>query len=244
MRTNLLIYLMLVSIVVSISIVFSGCGFLAQPHKGEVELPIRILIYSDRSQIAQKVALYLEDEPGFQITPTADIRMLESLQGYDVVVLIPVVGPIFSSDILLSIRNFVHDGGGVVGMHDVLFNQSALSEIFGGAISGPPSDILTPKAYITVYDATHPIVQGIPKQFILLEGVHIAGHDPKAHRLLNMSYKKTDGEIQTYAAAWTYKFGKGKTFFFAPGDDEITRYNSYVIRMISNAARWMVQKEE
>jgi len=44
-------------------------------------------------------------------------------------------------------------------------------------------------------------------------------------------------------AGWTRKYGKGKTFAFALGHLEETIYNPYVIRMISNAARWMVQKD-
>ena len=56
-----------------------------------------------------------------------------------------------------------------------------------------------------------------------------------------MSYKTVTGTTETYCAGWLYNYGKGYAFFFAPGHNEETRYNPYVIRMIVNIAIWMVE---
>lgn len=220
--------------------VFSGCSFMEQPYESETAAPIKVLIFSDRVHIAQKVAAYLE-EPDFEITDTADIWMLNSLQGFDVVILIPLEPMFFPEDIVLSIKNFVHAGGGIIGFHDVL--STPLSTVFGGSAGVSPLENLVPEFNISVYNPGHPIVQGIPQQFTLMyEERFLSRCNPKAHGLFNVSYQTVGGKTQTYRAGWAYSFGEGRSFAFTLAHREDTRYNPHILRMMRNAVIWTARR--
>jgi len=210
-----------------------------QPHGNEAAATIKVLVFSDRIHIARKTAEHLEN-PDFELIYTSDIWKLSSLQGFDVVILTPLEPMFFPEDIVLSIKNFVHAGGSAIGFHDVL--STPLSTVFGGSAGVSPKKNLGPEFRISVYNPEHPIVQGIPQQFILLhEERFLSRCHPKAHGLLDVSYETVDGETQTYRAGWAYSFGKGKTFAFTLAHGESTRYNSHILQMMSNAVRWTAQ---
>ncbi|MBD3180665.1 hypothetical protein GF312_00130, partial [Candidatus Poribacteria bacterium] len=145
-------------------------------------------------------------------------------------------------DVMLSIKTFTYNGGGLIGFHDIL--STSLSKVFGGIGGVGWHESLNGEYELIIYDKDHPIVKGIPSKITILNEEHVYSRcDPKAHNILNFSFVTKENKIQTYRAAWTCRFGKGKTFAFMLAHRESTRYNPYIIKMVANAIRWMKQKE-
>ena len=205
----------------------------------------KVLVFADRMYIAEKVVKYMESEADFILTPTSDVQMLnaQNIVNYHVVILVPLGGVTFSPLIASAIKNFVEDGGGIIGIHDILFKQNRIFyEFFGGGAGVFPVDAMEGKIAIRVRDPDHMVVRGIPSSFVLVsEHPTKTWYKPNVHRILEMSYKKINGKTEEFCAGWLYSYRKGKAFFFAPGDTEETRYNPYFIQLLSNAVLWMQQ---
>ena len=233
-------------------LVLSGCGSF---FKSGAMSPLKILVYADTMDVATKVAALLEETPNILATPAAELKMLDAkyIKGFDVVALLPVKmhQDYFPADILRGLQDFVFkDGKSIFGMHDVLVLQSPLMyEIFGGSAEVFPTDVLTGDLSITV-PRYSPVANGIPGHFTLkLEHPMRTNVSERAMtrsgiemgRLFDMSYKTATGTTETSCAGWWYNYGKDYAFYFAPGHNEETRYNPYVIRIIINAAIWMAE---
>lgn len=225
---------------------FLWLGCFSRHNNPGSESPIRIILYSDEERIAERVKLYLEEEPDFQITSTDDIQTLSSmnLREHDVVILLPLRKPQLPVAISLSLDGFVKTGGGIIGMHDVILEQDMLSQVFGGKAKVFPEDAYKPKLKIAVREGENsPLVKGIPEQFILAhEHPFGAEYNSEARCLFEMSYKDLESRTKRYCGGWLYEYGEGKSFYFAPGHLEETRYNPYVLKILTNAARWMAEQ--
>lgn len=88
-------------------------------------------------------------------------------------------------------------------------------------------------------------MDGVPESFNL-SGEHSFGttYKPGVHRLFEESYKTTDGEIMRCCAGWLYDYGKGKAFYFSPGEAEETRYDPNVLKILGNVAEWFLGKKK
>jgi hypothetical protein len=230
-------------------LVISGCSFFYRPIAAS---PVKILVYADTMDVARKVAALLAETPNILATPVAELKKLDAtyIEGFDVIALLPVKvdRDHFPADILRGLQNFVYKNGkGIIGMHDVLFLSPLMHEIFGGSAEIIPTDGLTSDLSITIHDYpltsyhSWQLTYGILGQFTLtLEHPMRTKLTPDGGiGLFDMSYKTVTGTTETYCAGWSYSYGKGFAFFFAPGDKEETRYNPNVIRMIINVAVWM-----
>lgn len=236
----------LLIVVLILPIIFDGCGLSKKQEETETVESIAILVYADNRNVARNVALYFEDNPRFLISPTADIQMLntQNIMSFSVILLIPVGEIHFPPDILNSLKDFVHNGGGIIGMYSVLSQQPEMMyEIFGGSVGISPTDTPFSRLFITIHGHS-PVTEGIPETFTLVgERQIITKYEQSVHRLLDMTYETATGEEKNYCAGWSQEYGKGKVFFFAPGAAEETRYNPYIIRMINNAVLWMIQNK-
>ncbi|GIX06074.1 MAG: hypothetical protein KatS3mg115_0477 [Candidatus Poribacteria bacterium] len=186
--------------------------------------------------------MLLEEEEKIRPTPTSDLWTLTNAEQYDVLLLVPIRGfPHVPDEAIAAIRRHVWNGGGMIGMHDVLFLAPApFHEIFGGTGGVFPTDAASPKLRIVVRPAArrHPILAGIPDRFPLIEEHPVrTGYDPRVSRLLDAVYTSVRGEEIAHLAAWTRRYGEGWTLYFSPGHSELTRYHPYVIRLFVNAIR-------
>lgn len=92
-------------------------------------------------------------------------------------------------------------------------------------------------------DASHPIAQGVPLNFVLdkeecyCEPFMI----PTPDELIFITWWE-GGEI--FRGGVTYKRGNGKIFYFHPGHETLpSYYNKNVLKVIGNAIRWAVPAE-
>jgi trehalose utilization protein len=212
----------------------------------EQDYGIDILIYADKIQIAEKVSSYLQEQ-GLNVMPTNDPETMNSmaLKNIQVVILVPAQSPKFSDNVLSSLKNYVYKGGNIIGIHDVISLQAIFSEIFGGNVGIVAYQQAKPELTITVRDKgyTH-IMKDIPDIFTLdKEHSFAAVYKPSVHRLFEESYITVAGTTKKYCAGWVYNYGKGRAFYFSPGDAEETRYNLNVLKIIGNTANWMLQPQ-
>jgi len=203
-----------------------------------------IFVYADKAEVADKVATYLQDQ-GLNAMPINDPQMLgyEYLKNVQLVILMSLGGPKFPDNILLGLKNYVYKGGSIIGIHEVLFLQPLFSEIFGGSAGVVGYQQLKPEITITIRDRGYTyIMQDIPDSFAL-DKEHSLGtvYKPQVHRLFDETYTTTSGVQRKYCAGWTYDYGKGKAFYFSPGDKDETKCNPTVLKIISNTAGWMLQ---
>lgn len=89
-------------------------------------------------------------------------------------------------------------------------------------------------------DQTHPIAEGIEQPFVI-DAQEMYGEQfdvPPPDELVFVSWF-AGGEV--FRSGMTFKRGRGKVFYFSPGDQEYPVYfHPQVLRVLANAVRWGV----
>jgi hypothetical protein len=133
---------------------------------GGGEAPIDVLVYSNWPEWGDAIVEYFAVLADIVATPTLDDSDLLSLDDYDVVI-IHSNGARISTAAEQSVKDYLENGGNIIGSHDVIwkqFNNPILEEVFGATARGDGS---TPGMgfYMGDFDVCivpgHPIVEGL-----------------------------------------------------------------------------------
>jgi type 1 glutamine amidotransferase len=135
---------------------------------------ISVLAFANVPDRAQAIYDALFGQPDISPVMSTNQNDLLSLSTYDVVV-VQSNGFDFSTSVEQSLADFANDGGGVIGGHDVIWNQNnnpILNQVFGAIAygdGGNPGDGWF-KGTVTVLKALdHPITTGIASSWSLLD---------------------------------------------------------------------------
>jgi type 1 glutamine amidotransferase len=136
--------------------------------------PISVLVYANANDRAQAIFDSLSGQPDISPVKTTNQNNLLSLSPYDVVI-VHSNGMDFSIGAEVSVAEFAGQGGGVIGGHDVIWNQHnnpVLNEVFGAVANGDGSNPGSGwvKRDITVHKAVdHPVTAGIADSWNLID---------------------------------------------------------------------------
>ena len=140
-----------------------------------------------------------------------------------------------------KIYDRVQKGMGLIALH-----SSHASKIFS-KLCGTNSANLKwresdDKEILWVADPTHPIVEGLGKDHIILEKEETYGEHfdiPAPDEIVFISWF-SGGEV--FRSGITYKRGLGKIFYFRPGHETFPTYNNPdILRVIENAVFWCAE---
>ena len=135
---------------------------------------ISVLAFANVPDRAQAIYDALFGQPDISPMLSTNQNDLLSLSTYDVVI-VQSNGFDFSNNVEQSLADFANEGGGVIGGHDVIWNQNnnpILNQVFGAIAygdGGNPGDGWF-KGTVTVLKALdHPITTGIASSWSLLD---------------------------------------------------------------------------
>ncbi|CEI39735.1 unnamed protein product [Fusarium venenatum] len=212
-------------------------------------------------------------ELSFTVTATEDTTELFSLFNYDVIALGHNTGEYLSEEEVNSLTEFVHNGGGVVGIHAATSGMSSCtkySNILGQVFNGhPPPEWITLEVESTGHfinkcdtlpgtDAAPDSAQTCPFNTNLLSANQFPWFDevytfkshprvPDKNREILLSVHQTtieNDERQSFPLSWTQTVGRGRVYYTALGHFDEAYRNSWYIETISRAIVWAAKQDQ
>ena len=147
-----------------------------------------------------------------------------------------------ADEVVERVYKRVQEGMGLIVLH-----SGHASKIFAklcgtdsGSLKWRESD---DKEILWVIDSSHPIVEGLEKDHIVLEAEEMYGEHfgiPAPDELIFISWF-SGGEV--FRSGVTYRRGMGKVFYFQPGHETYPTYHQPEIqKVIINAVSWCASK--
>ncbi|KAF4468138.1 glycosyl hydrolase [Fusarium albosuccineum] len=209
----------------------------------------------------------------FEVSATEDSAALLALSQYDVVILGHNTGTFLTDPEVDALRDFVENGGGVVGVHAATSGMSTddryrqiLGEVFNGH---PPPQWSVIKLescghYITnagilpqTVSATLPTppCSATPdrepsSRFLWFDEVYNFKCHPrrvKGREILLSVCKPSDdaaGEPTDYPLAWCHTVGKGRVFYTALGHFDEAYSDSWFLETLRRAIVWVANQDD
>jgi len=129
-----------------------------------------------------------------------------------------------SDDQKRALIEFVHKGGGFIGVHnatDTFYKFPEYGEMLGGYFNGHP---WTQEIVAVVEDRSHPSTRHLPERFRAREEVYTFRDwsRERTHVLISLDVSSVDlskgnREDNDYALAWCHSYGEGRVFYTAFG---------------------------
>jgi trehalose utilization protein len=146
-----------------------------------------------------------------------------------------------SDEVATRVQQTVQSGMGMLALHSAHFSK-AFIRLMGTTCSLDwRSD--HDRELIWTVAAGHPIAAGIPHPLVLdreeMYGEHF--DVPQPDELVFLS-SFTGGEV--FRSGCCYRRGRGRVFYFRPGDQDFPTYhNPHIQRVVANAVRWLTPTE-
>jgi trehalose utilization protein len=146
-----------------------------------------------------------------------------------------------SDEVATRVQQAVQSGMGLLALHSAHFSK-AFIRLMGTTCSLDwRSD--HDRELIWTVAAGHPIAAGIPHPLVL-DREEMYGEDfdvPQPDELVFIS-SFTGGEV--FRSGCCYRRGRGRVFYFRPGDQDFPTYhNPHIQRVVANAVRWLTPTE-
>lgn len=164
----------------------------------------------------------LGEKNKFQVDTSSNASVFnqESLKKYNAVVFLSTSGDMLDSIQQLNFENYIHSGGGFMGIHGASAGEYAwpwYGKLLGAVFNGHPAQ---QQAVFRVVDSKHPSTRHIPLFWTIKEELYnFKNINPAIHVLLTVdesSYKGgTNGAY--HPMAWHHKFEGGRAFYTALG---------------------------
>ena len=139
-----------------------------------------------------------------------------------------------------AIVDFVEGGGGLLALHNAtgLYPEGGpYLNLLGGTYDGHgPLE----RFRVMVTDPLHPITRGVVEYEVADEQ-----HTPIPDRhKVNIFLESLSAEGVVAAAGWAYEVGKGRVCYLANGHTRESLLHPMVQRLMQNAMRWCVRRDE
>jgi type 1 glutamine amidotransferase len=176
----------------------------------------------------------LEGTGDFTLTTAqgADDLKAENIGKYDLVLFYGSGGTISDPKQEQGLWNFVHQGGGIVGVHatDANKNSDVYWELLGGRFIGHGSGTYS----VHIYDKDHAITAGMSDFDISDETYAHLYHKNACMRCL----VRMDRGNERQSMAWVQQHGKGRVFTTGFGDNQSAWGNPQFQRLVVRAMYW------
>ena len=182
------------------------------------------------------VGKVLEGTGDFMLTTSQDANDLkaENIGKYDLVLFYGSGGTISDPKQEQGLWNFVHQGGGIVGVHATDANKTSdvYWELLGGRFVGHGAGKYT----VHIYDHDHAITAGLSDFDIADETYAHLYHKNACMRCL----VRMDRGNERQSMAWVQQHGKGRAFTTGFGDNQSAWGNPQFQRLLVRAMYWTV----
>lgn len=164
----------------------------------------------------------LGEENKFAVDTTTDASFFtnKNLAQYKALVFLNVTGTLFDTLQKQALMNYVHKGGGIVGVHsatDAEYNWPWYGKMMGGYFLSHPKQ---QQAKLLVVDDSHASTKGLPKEWTRFdEWYNFKNLNPDVHVLLKIDETSYEGGKNggNHPMAWWQNFEGGRVFYTALG---------------------------
>lgn len=161
-------------------------------------------------------------ENKFDVDTTTDSLRFndKNLAQYKAVIFLNVTGKLFDTAQKQALMNYVHKGGGIVGVHsatDAEYNWPWYGKMMGGYFLDHPKQ---QQVKLMVADNSHPATKGLPKEWTRFDEWYNFKHlNPDVHVLLRIDENSYEGGKNgaNHPMAWCQNFEGGYVFYTALG---------------------------
>jgi len=142
-----------------------------------------------------------------------------------------------------ALQAFVRAGGGVVGIHaaaDSHYGWDWYGRLMGARFARHPPG--TPKGSLTVADAKHPALGGLPARFERIdEWYYFDDYDPTARVLVALDPASIgQSDVNPNPISWTRTFDGGRVFYTAMGHTPESFSDPLVLNHIAAGLKWVM----
>ncbi len=198
---------------------------------------------------------------GLFTTVNAAVFNAEQLARFDLVVFNNMTGDSLSPEQESAFQNWIEDGGALIALHGSGDNSHSDwswydTQVIGPQFIGHPADPQFQNARVVNLAAAHPIMQGIPADWIhndewysfdtakLTGAVPLLGLDEDSYNPQNLVYGDREdlrmgGGPQGHPIAWARCIGKGRSFYSAIGHKHTSYDDPIYRRVLTNAVAWV-----
>jgi type 1 glutamine amidotransferase len=196
--------------------------------------------------VARDAILAMCTTRGFSVTASADEKAFDRIWEFDVVVFAVTSGIVLDDRGRVELEAWIRAGGGVVGIHSASateYEWPFFVQLIGARFRTHPPALLA--ADVTVEDAAHPIMAGIPARWNRTDewyAYHDRPQDQGYHMLLALDEATValpaDQQKGFHPMAWTDDRLGGRMFYTAMGHTPESYAETAFLDMLANAITW------
>jgi len=239
-----------------------ACTASANWDLGGMPEPKRVLIFSHSTGyrhasiepgIAALQALGAREGYVVQATEDPDVFSPQRLAGVNAIVLLSNTSSFrdpqsewFVGARREALQNFVHGGGGVVGIHaagDSHRNWPWYRQMIGGLFERHPEG--TPTATLRVVDDDHPATRRLPSTFVRTdEWYYYVDYDPTVRLLVTYDPQSIgQDDVNPNPISWCHEFEGGRIFYTGMGHTSESYAEPIILEHLRGGLRWALRQE-
>lgn len=251
---------LLQTIAVAAAVMLTGCETMSNGALS-VDTP-RILIFSHstgyrHASIEPAVAALqsLAAREGYLTLATEDPDVFSAsrLEGFDVIILVSnttnprdPASEWFVGARREALQNFVHGGGGIVGIHaagDSHRNWPWYRRMIGGLFEMHPPG--TPSGTVTIVDDAHPATRNLPDTIVRTdEWYYYADFNPNVRLLATYDPASIGAsDANPNPISWSHEFEGGRVFYTGMGHTPESYAEPLFIEHLRGGLRWALRLE-
>ena len=187
-------------------------------------------------------------ENHFAVDTTSDSLKFNdaNLKQYNEIVFLSTTGKVFGEDQEKALQNFIHKGGGYMGIHaaaDCEYNWPWYNKLVGGWFKSHPKQ---QQAKLQVVDKTHPATKHLPDVWERWdEWYNYKDLNPDVHVLIKIDETSYTGGANdgNHPMAWYHEFEGGKAFYTEMGHTKESFVDPVYLQHILGGIEWAMGKK-
>jgi len=198
----------------------------------------------DSIPVGRQAILDLAIVRGWTVAFTEDAGQIDSkrLKAYDAVVFLSTTGTILDKKQEKALTNFIHAGGGFVGVHaaaDCEHDWAWYGQLVGAYFLQHPAQ---QEAVVKIEDATHPSTQGLPNPWSRKDEWYdyLADPRPNVHVLASLDQSSYTGSKMgnDHPIMWYHEFEGGRSWYTGMGHTQESYKDPVFLKMLAEGIEW------
>lgn len=151
----------------------------------------------------------------------------------------------FQGDRRTALQEFVHSGGGIVGIHgasDSHYHWPWYQQLIGARFLRHPQG--TPTGTIKIVDRTHPSTRELAAKITRTdEWYYFDDYNPEMHLLVTVDPQTIGQEdVNPNPISWTHTFEGGRVFYTAMGHTEESYSDPSFMKHLAGGLNWVLKR--
>jgi type 1 glutamine amidotransferase len=214
-----------------------------------------ILVYSksagfrhDSIPVGRRAIIDLGIDRGWTVTCSEDPGSLDDrkLRSYDVIVFLSTTGKFLGAKEEKALQNFVHHGGGVVGIHaaaDAEYEWPWYGKMIGAWFLTHPAQ---QEATVKIEDTTHPSTKDLPNPWARRDEWYDYKASPRGNvqvlASLDQSSYKGSKMANDHPIMWCHDFEGGRVWYTGMGHTQESYADPVFLKMLGEGIAWASEK--